>query len=209
MKNYGCNKLKDFGLGWIKSSLVWREISRCKLKPKGIHTGNQTLNLTVKKINEWNDSLKGWRIALSLDILTSFLFVFLLFSFLPLEIITNSETPQSLSCRRPGDTLVISLLALQFLALLISLLRQVSKVIRAGWKLPVMLCSQPTKKKTVFNPSFVFDYRKMTVCLESALQGTKAVKMLLPRHPELGPMSGAGHASHLSWFHLGWGWISC
>lgn len=115
--------------------------------------------------------------------------------FSPLEIITNSETSQSFSCRRPDNTIVISLLALQFLALLISLLRQVNSFIRAGWKLPVMFCSQPRKRKTIFNPSFAFDYRKMKLCLETAFQEMTAVKMLLSLQPEPG-------ADVWSWRHF-------
>ena len=116
--------------------------------------------------------------------LKSFLFGFFFIS--PLEIITSSETSQSFSCKRPDDMIVISLLALQFLALLISLLRQVNNFIRAGWKLPVMLCSQPRKKKTIFNPSFAFDYRKMKLCLGTAFQEMTAVKVRLSLRPEPG-----------------------
>lgn len=59
--------------------------------------------------------------------------------------------------------IVMSLLALQFLALLIPLLRQVKRSGLAGAAGDV---PQPAQK-TISNPSFVFDYRKIKLCLET------------------------------------------
>lgn len=85
----------------FKPSLVGRENSRYELKPREIHTAQKTRVVTIKKITQRNDSLKGCWIPLSLDFQRSFLFVrssFLTFP-PPDETITmSSEVSQSCSC---------------------------------------------------------------------------------------------------------------